>query len=82
LPGSLQYGASDPSIAGMVCDSPFSRLHDLMLELTSTYRIRVPKSMVKLALQYMRKLIQKKAAFDIMDLDVLKVTRSPGPPVT
>ena len=30
---SLLYGAEDPSIAGMVLDSAFSNLYDLMMEL-------------------------------------------------
>lgn len=37
------YGAEDPSIAGMVLDSPFSDLVDLMMELVDTYRVRLPK---------------------------------------
>ena len=37
---SLLYGAEDPSIAGMVLDSPFSDLVDLMMELVDTYKIR------------------------------------------
>lgn len=41
--GSLLYGAEDPSIAGMVLDSPFSDLVDLMMELVDTYKIRLPK---------------------------------------
>jgi hypothetical protein len=40
---SLMYGAEDPSIAGMVLDSPFSDLVDLMMELVDTYKIRLPK---------------------------------------
>lgn len=40
---SLLYGAEDPSIAGMVLDSPFSDLVDLMMELVDTYKIRLPK---------------------------------------
>ncbi|KAJ7525710.1 hypothetical protein O6H91_17G062500 [Diphasiastrum complanatum] len=70
---SLMYGAQDPSIAGMVLDSPFSNLFDLMLELVDVYKIRLPKFTVKVAVQYMRKVIQKKAQFDIMDLDAVKV---------
>ncbi|XP_020267262.1 uncharacterized protein LOC109842790 isoform X2 [Asparagus officinalis] len=69
---SLLYGAEDPSIAGMVLDSSFSNLFDLMLELVDVYKIRLPKFTVKMAVQYMRRVIQKKAKFDIMDLDVLK----------
>lgn len=40
---SLMYGAEDPSIAGMVLDSPFSNLVDLMMELVDTYKVRLPK---------------------------------------
>ncbi|KAL2969740.1 hypothetical protein AAZX31_15G097600 [Glycine max] len=40
---SLMYGAEDPSIAGMVLDSPFSDLVDLMMELVDKYRVRLPK---------------------------------------
>ncbi|RWV89578.1 hypothetical protein GW17_00048264, partial [Ensete ventricosum] len=40
---SLLYGAEDPSIAGMVLDSAFSNLYDLMMELVDVYKIRLPK---------------------------------------
>ncbi|XP_028761039.1 LOW QUALITY PROTEIN: uncharacterized protein LOC114719691 [Neltuma alba] len=73
---SLMYGAEDPSIAGMVLDSPFSDLVDLMMELVDTYRIRLPKFTVKFAIQYMRKAIQKKAKFDITNLNTIKVAKS------
>uniref|UniRef100_A0A2P2LA34 Catalytic n=1 Tax=Rhizophora mucronata TaxID=61149 RepID=A0A2P2LA34_RHIMU len=78
---SLMYGAEDPSIAGMVLDSPFSDLVDLMMELVDTYKIRLPKFTVKFAIQYMRKAIQKKAKFDIMDLNTIKVAKSSFVPV-
>ncbi|KAK8461501.1 hypothetical protein SEVIR_1G047800v4 [Setaria viridis] len=70
---SLLYGAEDPSIAGMVLDSAFTNLYDLMMELVDVYKIRVPKFTVKMAVQYMRRIIQKRAKFDIMDLNVLKL---------
>ncbi|KAJ6869992.1 hypothetical protein NC652_035793 [Populus alba x Populus x berolinensis] len=66
------YGAEDPSIAGMVLDSAFANLFDLMMELVDVYKIRLPKFTVKMAVQYMRRVIQKKAKFDIMDLNCLK----------
>ncbi|KAG4945853.1 hypothetical protein JHK87_041860 [Glycine soja] len=72
----LMYGAEDPSIAGMVLDSPFSDLVDLMMELVDKYRVRLPKFAVKFAIQYMRKTIQKKAKFDIMNLNTVKVAKS------
>ncbi|KAG6575023.1 hypothetical protein SDJN03_25662, partial [Cucurbita argyrosperma subsp. sororia] len=40
---SLMYGAENPSIAGMVLDSPFSDLVELMMELVETYKFRLPK---------------------------------------
>lgn len=46
---SLIYGAEDPSIAGMVLDSPFSDLVDLMMELVDTYKIRLPKFTVSMS---------------------------------
>ncbi|KAJ4982001.1 hypothetical protein NE237_032838 [Protea cynaroides] len=70
---SLLYGAEDPSIAGMVLDSAFSNLFDLMMELVDVYKIRLPKFTVKMAVQYMRHVIQKKAKFDIMDLNCTQV---------
>ncbi|CAL9173688.1 unnamed protein product [Musa hybrid cultivar] len=72
---SLMYGAEDPSIAGMVLDSPFSNLVDLMMELVDTYKYPLPKFTVKLAIQHMRKIIKKKANFDIMDLDTIQVAK-------
>lgn len=78
---SLMYGAEDPSIAGMVLDSPFSDLVDLMMELVDTYKFPLPKFTVKFAIQYMRKAIQKKAKFDIMDLNTIKVAKSCFVPV-
>ncbi|KAG0620245.1 hypothetical protein M758_4G201300 [Ceratodon purpureus] len=71
----LMYGAQDPSIAGMVLDSPFANLNNLMMELVDVYKIRLPKFTVKVAVQYMRKAIQKKAHFDIMDLDTVQVAK-------
>lgn len=70
---SLLYGSEDPSIAGMILDSPFSNLFDLMMELVDVYKIRLPKFTVKVAVQYMRRVIQKRAGFDIMDLNVAQI---------
>ncbi|KAK4379914.1 hypothetical protein RND71_001776 [Anisodus tanguticus] len=78
---SLLYGAEDPSIAGMVLDSPFSDLVDLMMELVDTYKIRLPKFTVKFAIQFMRRAVQKKAKFDITQLNTIKVAKSCFVPV-
>ncbi|KAL4020304.1 hypothetical protein IC575_019075 [Cucumis melo] len=71
---SLLYGAEDPSVAGMVLDSAFSNLYNLMMELVDVYKIRLPKFTVKMAVQYMRRVIEKRAKFDIMNLNCLQVT--------
>ncbi|XP_057433525.1 uncharacterized protein LOC130726300 [Lotus japonicus] len=78
---SLLYGAEDPSIAGMVLDSAFSNLYDLMMELVDVYEIRLPKFTVKMAVQYMRRVILKKAKFDIMNLNCLLVAPKTSIPV-
>ncbi|KAI9195250.1 hypothetical protein LWI28_013204 [Acer negundo] len=78
----LLYGAEDPSIAGMVLDSPFSDLVELMMELVDTYKIRLPKFTVKFAIQYMRKAIQKKAKFDIENLNTIKTPFALKEPTT
>ncbi|KAI4369604.1 hypothetical protein MLD38_018029 [Melastoma candidum] len=78
---SLMYGAEDPSIAGLVLDSPFSDLVELMMELADTHSFRLPKFTVKIAIQYMRRAIQKKAKFDIVDLNAIKVAQSCFVPV-
>ncbi|PWA69534.1 alpha/beta-Hydrolases superfamily protein [Artemisia annua] len=78
---SLMYGAEDPSIAGMVLDSPFSDLVDLMMELVDTYKIRLPKFTVKFAIQYMKRAILKKAKFDISELNTIKSAKSSFVPV-
>ncbi|KAG0450202.1 hypothetical protein HPP92_027044 [Vanilla planifolia] len=69
---SLLYGAEDPSIAGLVLDSAFSNLYTLMMELVDVYKIKLPKFTVKMAVQYMRRVIQRKAKFDIMRLNVVQ----------
>jgi hypothetical protein len=43
------YGAQDPSIDGMVLDSPFSNLNDFMMELVDVYKIRLPKFTVSVS---------------------------------
>ncbi|KAH7431098.1 hypothetical protein KP509_08G029500 [Ceratopteris richardii] len=67
---SILYGVEDPSIAGLVLDSPFSNLYNLMMELVDVYKIRLPKFTIRVALQIMRRIIQKRAQFDIMDMDI------------
>ncbi|XP_021766716.1 uncharacterized protein LOC110731193 isoform X1 [Chenopodium quinoa] len=78
---SLLYGSEDPSISGMVLDSAFSNLFDLMMELVDVYKIRLPKFTVKMAVQYMRRVIKRRAKFDIKDLNSLQVASQTFIPV-
>jgi hypothetical protein len=64
---ALLHGNRDPSIAGMVLDSPFSDLRILAEELASTYA-KVPKFILSTARKMIRKTIKSKAHFDIYDL--------------
>lgn len=65
---ALLYADRDPSIAGMVLDSPFSKLSDLCNELSKRYT-KIPSLLVKGALAMIKKSIASKAKFDIMQLN-------------
>ncbi|GJP67546.1 hypothetical protein CLOP_g24356 [Closterium sp. NIES-67] len=79
---SLMYAAKDLSIAGMVLDSPFSNLPNLILELVDTFKIKLPKFTVKMLVYYLRNLIKKKVPdFDINDLDAVAVAKTSFIPV-
>ncbi|KAG2442041.1 hypothetical protein HYH02_009833 [Chlamydomonas schloesseri] len=62
---ALLYSQRDPSIAGMVLDSPFSRLTDLMMEIVAEQRLPIPRPLAKLALAAMKRSVSKRAGFDI-----------------
>ena len=80
---ALMYSHRDPSIAGIVVDSPFSRLTDLMLELATDSQsgLSVPRPLVKVALTMMRRSVRKKAGFDIDDVAPLDVAKESYVPV-
>lgn len=64
---ALLHGDRDPSIAGMVLDSPFSNLRTLCDELAADHS-KVPKFLVGAAMSFVKKTIQKKAGFDLNKL--------------
>jgi acetyl esterase/lipase len=64
---ALLHGDRDPSIAGMVLDSPFSNLRTLCDELAAD-NSRVPKFLVSTAMSFVKKTIMKKAGFDLNKL--------------
>lgn len=66
---ALLHADRDPSIAGLVLDSPFSDLKVLCEELVDVYtKSRIPRWVVGIALHMVRSSITQHAAFDIYDL--------------
>jgi hypothetical protein len=65
---ALLHVDRDPSIAGMVLDSPFSSLSLLAEELAKNYG-GVPKLLVSTAMKLIRKSIKSRAHFEINDLN-------------
>ena len=53
---SILHASRDPSIAGMVLDSPFSNLTKLCLELVGTYS-KIPHLLAKFGIKFIRKSI-------------------------
>jgi len=77
---ALLYSHTDPSIAAMVLDSPFSRLSDLMYEVGSADKSQggpgLPRPLAKVAISMLRRSVKKRAQFDIKDVDPLSVAPS------
>ncbi|EKX47348.1 hypothetical protein GUITHDRAFT_106795 [Guillardia theta CCMP2712] len=71
---SVLVAARDPSIAGMVLDSAFSSLTQVMYELANQYmkQVKVPKILINGAISVLRKSVQKKGNFDIRHPNLLK----------
>lgn len=66
---ALLHADRDPSIAGLVLDSPFSDLKILCEELVDVYtNNKIPRWVVGIALHMVRSSIRQHAAFDIYDL--------------
>ena len=57
-----------------------SRLTDLMLELVDTFTadkgVTIPRPLVRMAVQFLRMAIRRRAKFDIHELDVIAAARS------
>jgi len=69
---SLMFGVTDPSVACMVLDSPFSSLKVLASELVTKNEVKIPKMVVNVAFKLLKKNIEKKAHFDIDKLEPIK----------
>ncbi|KAG1670695.1 hypothetical protein FOA52_010971 [Chlamydomonas sp. UWO 241] len=70
---ALLYAQRDPSIAGLVVDSPFSRLTDLMLEIVAEQNLPIPRPLFKAAVAMMKRSVRKKAGFDLDTVSPLDV---------
>lgn len=75
---SLLYGAEDPSIAGMVLDSAFTNLYDLMMELVDVYKIRVPKFTVCPALLHVLLLSNYNTTTKILEMCIAIINGTYG----
>lgn len=62
---SIMYSNLDHTIAGIVVDSPFTSLEDVMTELVLAHQSWVPKKVIKMGINVMRKSILNRAQFDI-----------------
>ena len=69
---SIMYASKDPTVGGIVCDSPYSELSELMIELALGYKSWVPKWLLKMAIGNMRDSILERVGFDIYDLNTVK----------
>lgn len=68
---AIMYGDKDPSIAGMVLDSPFSSLKVLVEELVKD-KVSVPGFIVNQALKLVKSTVTKKANFKLDDIEPIK----------
>ena len=72
---ALMYAGMDPSIGGMVLDSPFISLEILVEEVAKAQSL-IPRLLVSPGIGLLRKIISYKADFDIKNVNPLKSTES------
>jgi hypothetical protein len=65
---AIMYGDRDPSIAGMVLDSPFSSLKMLVEELVKD-KVTLPNFILNQALSLVKSTVLKKAKFKLEDIE-------------
>ncbi len=68
---AIMYGDRDPTIAGMVLDSPFSSLKLLVEELVKD-KVNLPNFVINQALKLVKSTVQKKANFKLDDIEPVK----------
>lgn len=65
---AIMYGDKDPSIAGMILDSPFSSLKLLVEELVKD-KVNLPNWIVNQALKLVKSTVHKKGKFKLDDIE-------------
>ncbi len=68
---AIMYGDRDPSIAGMVLDSPFSSLKKLVEELVKD-KVNLPNFIINQALKFVKSTVHKKANFKLDDIEPIQ----------
>lgn len=71
---AIMYGDRDPSIAGMVLDSPFSSLKLLVEELVKD-KVSLPNFIVNQALKLVKSTVYKKANFKLDDIEPINFAK-------
>ncbi len=66
---AIMYGDRDPSIAGLVLDSPFCSLKVLTEELAKERASSIPNFVLNQGVKMIRETIKEKAKFDINDIE-------------
>ena len=66
---AIMYGDRDPSIAGLVLDSPFCSLKTLTEELAKEKASSIPNFILNKGVSMIRDTIKEKAKFDINDIE-------------
>ena len=66
---AIMYGDRDPSIAGLVLDSPFCSLKTLTEELAKEKAASIPNFILNKGVKMIRETIKEKAKFDINDIE-------------
>ena len=66
---AIMYGDRDPSIAGLVLDSPFFSLKVLTEELAKERAASIPNFILTKGVKMIRETIKEKAKFDINDIE-------------
>ncbi len=66
---AIMYGDRDPSIAGLVLDSPFCSLKVLTEEIAKEKAASIPNFILNQGIKMIRETIKEKAKFDINDIE-------------